>query len=262
MDDDQLLRYSRHILLPEIGIDGQQKLLGAHALIIGAGGLGAPVALYLAASGVSRLTICDDDDVDLTNLQRQVVHFTDSIGQPKVESARRTLARINPQIEVAAVAERVAGEKLEQLVASADVVIDCTDNFATRHAINRACVRFSRPLVSGAAIRFDGQVAVFDLRRADSPCYHCLFPEAGDHEEMRCAVMGVFAPLVGIIGSTQAAEALKLLMELGRDLTGRLLLLDALSMEWRSVKLKKDPQCAVCSAGNTAQRAAVHACAP
>jgi molybdopterin-synthase adenylyltransferase len=261
MDDDQLLRYSRHILLPEIGIDGQQKLLGAHALIIGAGGLGAPVSLYLAASGVGRLTICDDDDVDLTNLQRQIAHFTDSIGQPKVESARRTLARINPHIEVTAIAERVSGERLEQLVSSADVVIDCTDNFATRHAINRACVRFSRPLVSGAAIRFDGQIAVFDLRRADSPCYYCLFPESDDLEEMRCAVMGVFAPLVGIIGSMQAAEALKLLMGLGRDLTGRLLLLDALTMEWRSVKLKKDLQCPVCGAGNTAQRTAAEACA-
>src|SRR5258706_3705000 len=252
MDDNQLLRYSRHILLPEIEIDGQQKLLDCHALMIGAGGLGAPVSLYLAASGVGRLTICDNDSVDLTNLQRQIVHFTDSIGEPKVESARRTLSRINPEVVVTAIAERVAGERLEQLVQSADVIIDCTDNFATRHAINRACVRFAKPLVSGAGVRFDGQVAVFDLRRADSPGYHCLFPESGDLEEMRCAVMGVFAPLVGIIGSIQAAEALKLLMGVGQDLTGRLLLLDALTMEWRSVRLKKDTQCAVCGAGNTA----------
>jgi adenylyltransferase/sulfurtransferase len=247
MDDDQLLRYSRHILLPEIGIDGQQKLLDAHALIVGAGGLGAPVALYLAASGVGQLTICDDDTVDLTNLQRQIVHFTDAIGEPKVESARRTLSRINPNVQVAAIAERVSGDRLDGLVASANVVIDCTDNFATRHAINRACVKSRIPLVSGAAIRFDGQIASFDLRKPDSPCYHCLFPEGGDLEEMRCAIMGVFAPLVGIIGSMQAAEALKLLMGIGRDLSGRLLLLDALAMEWRSVRLKKDPVCAVCA---------------
>ena len=255
MDDEQLLRYSRHILLPEIEIDGQQKLLDSHALVIGAGGLGAPVALYLAASGVGTLTICDDDDVDLTNLQRQIVHYTDSIGQAKVESARRTLARINPDVRVEAVKERIGGDKLEHLVRSAGVVVDCTDNFATRHAINRACVQFSKPLVSGAAIRFDGQVASFDLRKADSPCYQCLFPESGELEEMRCAIMGVFAPLVGVIGSMQAAEALKLLAGLGRDLTGRLLLLDALTMEWRSVRLKKDPKCEVCGAGTAARRA-------
>ncbi|HEX4984445.1 MAG TPA: molybdopterin-synthase adenylyltransferase MoeB [Burkholderiales bacterium] len=262
MDDDQLLRYSRHILLPEIEIDGQQRLLDSGALVVGAGGLGAPVSMYLAASGVGRLTLCDGDAVDLTNLQRQIVHFTDSIGTPKVESARRTLARLNPQTAVTAVAERVAGARLEELVRAADVVVDCTDNFATRHAVNRACVKYSRPLVSGAAIRFDGQVAVFDLRRADSPCYNCLFPEAGEHEEMRCAVMGVFAPLVGVIGSMQAAEALKLLTGAGRDLTGRLLLLDALAMEWRSVRLKKDPRCTVCGGGDTGQRdGAAAACA-
>ena len=253
MDDDQLLRYSRHILLPEIEINGQQKLLAAHALIVGAGGLGAPVSLYLAASGVGRLTICDDDDVDLTNLQRQIVHFTDSIGERKVESARRTLARINPQTIVETVAERVAGERLEQLVHSADVIVDCSDNFSTRHAINRACVKFSKPLVSGAGVRFDGQVSVFDLRKPDSPCYHCLFPMSGDVEDMRCAIMGVFAPLVGIIGSIQAAEALKLLIGAGRNLTGRLLLLDALAMEWRTVRLSKDPDCPVCGTRNTAQ---------
>lgn len=246
MDDNQLLRYSRHILLPEIGIDGQEKLLDAHVLLIGAGGLGAPASLYLAASGVGRISLCDHDAVDLTNLQRQIVHFTDSIGKPKVDSARATLGRINPEITVEAIAERVAGERLEQLVAAADVVIDATDNFATRHAINRACVKHHKPLVSGAAIRFDGQVASFDLRRGDSPCYHCLFPENGDLEEMRCAVMGVFAPLVGVIGAMQAAEALKLLMGVGRDLSGRLLLFDALNMEWRNVRLKKDPDCSVC----------------
>jgi adenylyltransferase/sulfurtransferase len=189
------------------------------------------------------------------------VHFTDSIGLPKVESARRTLARTNPHTVVTAIAERVSGERLEQLAQGADVVVDCTDNFATRHAINRACVRFSKPLVSGAGVRFDGQVAVFDLRRADSPCYHCLFPESDDLEELRCAVMGVFAPLVVIIGSTQAAETLKLLTGVGRDLTGRLLLLDALTMEWRNVRLKKDPQCAVCGAGAATQGEAAAVCA-
>jgi len=250
LSDDQLLRYSRHILLPEIGIDGQQRLLAAHALVVGAGGLGSPVSLYLAASGVGRITLCDHDKVDLTNLQRQIVHTTESIGQAKVSSAQAALARINPEVRVEALSERVEGSRLDQLVATADVVIDATDNFATRHAINRACVRFRKPLVSGAAVRFDGQVAVFDLRRADSPCYHCLFPEEGDLEEMRCAVMGVFAPLVGIIGSMQAAEALKVVMGVGEPLQGRLFLLDALTMQSRTVKLAKDLACKVC--GNRA----------
>ena len=250
LSDDQLLRYSRHILLPEIGIDGQQRLLAAHALVVGAGGLGSPVSLYLAASGLGRITLCDHDKVDLTNLQRQIVHTTESIGQAKVSSAQAALARINPEVRVEALSERVEGSRLDQLVATADVVIDATDNFATRHAINRACVRFRKPLVSGAAVRFDGQVAVFDLRRADSPCYHCLFPEEGDLEEMRCAVMGVFAPLVGIIGSMQAAEALKVVMGVGEPLQGRLFLLDALTMQSRTVKLAKDLACKVC--GNRA----------
>jgi adenylyltransferase/sulfurtransferase len=249
VNDDQLLRYSRHILLPEIGIDGQDRLVAAHALIIGVGGLGSPAALYLAASGVGQITLCDHDTVDLTNLQRQIVHYTDSIGRPKVESARATLARINPEVRVHALQERVDGERLGALVGQADVVLDATDNFATRHAINRACVRQRKPLVSGAGVRFDGQVAVFDLRRTDSPCYHCLFPEGQDLEEVRCAVMGVFAPLVGIIGATQAAEALKLITGAGAPLTGRLLLLDALEMQWRSVKVPKDPSCLVCSGG-------------
>jgi adenylyltransferase/sulfurtransferase len=248
LDDEQLLRYSRHILLPEIGIDGQQRLAAAHALVVGAGGLGSPVSLYLAASGVGQLTVCDHDKVDLTNLQRQIAHDTASIGLPKVESARRRLQLINPQTRVDAIEERVAGERLEQLVSRADVVIDATDNFATRHAINRACVKFRKPLVSGAGIRFDGQIAVFDLRREDSPCYHCLFPEGNEAEEMRCAVMGVFAPLVGIVGSVQAAEALKLVMDIGESLSGRLLLLDALAMQWRSIRLNRDASCAVCAA--------------
>lgn len=247
MNDDQLLRYSRHILLNEVGIDGQEAWLASRALVIGAGGLGSPVALYLAASGVGHITLCDPDVVDLTNLQRQIAHYTDRIGQPKVESARRTLGAINPGTVVTALRERVEGQRLEDLVAQADVVIDASDNFATRHAVNRACVIHRRPLVSGAAVRFDGQVAVFDSRRPASPCYECLFPEAGEFEEVRCAVMGVFAPLVGIIGSMQAAEALKVLAGVGEPLTGRLQLLDARTMQWRSIRVSKDPACKVCS---------------
>jgi adenylyltransferase/sulfurtransferase len=246
MDDQQLLRYSRHILLPEIGIEGQQRLLDAHALLIGAGGLGSPAALYLASAGIGTLTICDGDSVDLTNLQRQIVHREAAVGLNKTESARLTLQALNPGVRINAVAERVAGERLQALVDAADVVLDGSDNFATRHAVNRACVLARKPLVSGAGVRFDGQLAVFDLRRADSPCYACLFPEDGEGEEMRCAVMGVFAPLVGIIGAMQAAEALKLLSGAGGALTGRLLLLDALTMDMRTVGLKRDPGCAVC----------------
>ena len=247
MDDEQLLRYSRHILLPEIGIEGQQRLLDAHVLLIGAGGLGSPVALYLASAGVGTLSICDDDAVDLTNLQRQIVHREDAVGTPKVASARATLLSINPRVTINAIAERVAGARLDALVASVDVVVDGSDNFATRHAVNRACVVARKPLVSGAGVRFDGQLAVFDLRAADSPCYACLFPESGEDEEMRCAVMGVFAPLVGIIGAMQAAETLKLIVRTGDTLTGRLLLLDALNMDVRTVRLQRDPGCAVCA---------------
>jgi adenylyltransferase/sulfurtransferase len=219
----------------------------AHALIVGAGGLGSPVTLYLASAGVGTLTICDGDTVDLTNLQRQIVHRSDAIGTAKVASAQRTLAGINPEISVQAIAERVSGPRLEELVGAADVVLDCSDNFATRHALNRACVAHRKPLVSGAGVRFDGQITVFDLRDAEAPCYHCLFPEHGDNEDMRCAVMGVFAPLVGIIGAMQAAEALKLVAGIGTSLCGRLLLLDALAMEWRTVRLKRDAACGVCS---------------
>ncbi|HEX6828140.1 MAG TPA: molybdopterin-synthase adenylyltransferase MoeB [Burkholderiales bacterium] len=247
MNDQQLLRYSRHILLPQVGVEGQEKLLASRALVIGAGGLGSPVALYLAAAGVGSLTLCDHDSVDLTNLQRQIVHRTESIGRPKVESARDTLAHINPEVKVTALQERVDAARIDALTADHDLVVDASDNFATRHAVNRACVRHRKPLVSGAAIRFDGQVAVFDLRDPGSPCYACLFPEHAESEDIRCAVMGVFAPLVGIIGCVQAAEALKLLAGTGEPLTGRLLLLDGLGMEWRSVRLKKDPRCAVCA---------------
>jgi adenylyltransferase/sulfurtransferase len=247
MDDEQLLRYSRHILLPEIGIEGQQRLLDAHVLMIGAGGLGSPAALYLASAGIGTLTICDGDVVDLTNLQRQIVHREAAVGQPKAASARDTLLAINPRVNINAVQERVAGDRLAQLVAAADIVLDGSDNFATRHAVNRACVATRKPLVSGAGIRFDGQLAVFDLRSAQSPCYACLFPESAETEEMRCAVMGVFAPLVGIIGAMQAAETLKILCGAGESLNGRLLLLDALRMDVRTVKLQRDPGCAVCA---------------
>jgi molybdopterin-synthase adenylyltransferase len=247
MDDEQLLRYSRHILLPEIGIEGQQRLLDAHVLMIGAGGLGSPAALYLASAGIGTLTICDGDVVDLTNLQRQIVHREAAVGQPKVASARDTLLAINPRVNINAVQERIAGDRLAQLVAAADIVLDGSDNFATRHAVNRACVAARKPLVSGAGIRFDGQLAVFDLRSAQSPCYACLFPESAETEEMRCAVMGVFAPLVGIIGAMQAAETLKILCGAGESLNGRLLLLDALRMDVRIVKLQRDPGCAVCA---------------
>ncbi len=247
MNDEQLLRYSRHILLPQIGIEGQERLLAARALVIGAGGLGSPVALYLASAGVGGITLCDDEAVDLTNLQRQIVHRVSSIGAKKVESARATLAAINPEVRIAALAERVDEKRIEALAADADVVIDGSDNFATRHAANRACVRLGRPLVSGAAVRFDGQVAVFDLRAPGSPCYACLFPEQGESEDVRCAVMGVFAPLTGIVGSIQAAEALKLLAGAGETLSGRLLLLDALAMQVRTIRLQKDPACTVCA---------------
>jgi molybdopterin-synthase adenylyltransferase len=246
MNDDQLLRYSRHILLPELGIEGQERLLASHALLIGAGGLGSPAALYLASAGVGRITICDGDAVDLTNLQRQIVHRTESIGQRKVESARATLRSINPGVEIVTVPERVSESRIAELAAEVDVVLDGSDNFETRHAVNRACVRHRKPLVSGAAVRFDGQVAVFDMRQPEAPCYACLFPEGSDQEEVRCAVMGVFAPITGIVGTIQAAEALKLLAGTGEALTGRLLLVDALTMQLRTIKFRKDSACAVC----------------
>ena len=249
MTDDQLLRYSRHILLDEIGIEGQQRLLAASALVVGAGGLGSPAALYLAASGVGRIVLVDDDEVDLTNLQRQVLHATARIGQPKVESGREALLQINPGIDVIALRERAAGARLGELVRAASVVLDCSDNFATRHAVNRACVAARVPLVSGAAIRFDGQVSVFDARDARSPCYACLFPEGGGFEDVACASMGVFAPLVGVIGAMQAAEALKLLIGITPSLAGRLLLLDGRAMEWTSIGIARNPACQTCNPG-------------
>ncbi|HEX8957661.1 MAG TPA: HesA/MoeB/ThiF family protein [Burkholderiaceae bacterium] len=247
MNDNQLLRYSRHILLDEIGIEGQQKLLAAHALVIGAGGLGSPVALYLASAGVGKITLVDDDTVDLTNLQRQILHGTESVGTAKAESGKLALARINPEVEVAALQERAAGERLLELVGAADIVLDCSDNFATRHAVNNACVAQRKPLVSGAAIRFDGQISVFDARNDASPCYACLFPPEQEFEEVQCSTMGVFAPLVGIIGAMQAAEALKLLAGIGESLAGRLLLLEARGMEWTSIGIARNAACSVCS---------------
>lgn len=246
MNDQQLLRYSRHILLPEIGIEGQEKLIGAHALIIGAGGLGSPAALFLAASGVGTLTLCDNDTVDLTNLQRQILHRTSSIGMNKVDSAHAALAEINPEVRVNNLKERVESARLHELVAQADVILDCSDNFNTRYALNRACVQLKKPLVSGAAIRFSGQVTVFDFRQEHSPCYNCLFPENAENEDTRCAEMGVFAPLVGIIGSLQAAEALKLLMGIGTSMCGKLLMMDALHSGLRTIKLSRDVNCPVC----------------
>ena len=248
MNDDQLLRYSRHILLDEIGIDGQQQLLASHALIIGAGGLGCPAALYLGSAGVGRITIVDDDRVDATNLQRQIAHSTARIGLLKVDSVREAVAAINPDVKVVPVAQRAGDPLLDVLVQQADVVLDCSDNFATRHAINRACVKHRKPLVSGAAMRFDGQIAVYDARRADSPCYACVFPETEQALEANCATMGVFAPLVGVVGAMQAAEALKLLCGVGQPLTGRLLMLDGKFMQWSEMALSRNESCSVCGA--------------
>ncbi|HEY9103260.1 HesA/MoeB/ThiF family protein [Chitinimonas sp.] len=246
--DDELLRYSRHILLDEVGIEGQRKLAEATVLIVGLGGLGSPAALYLASAGVGRLLLADADEVELTNLQRQIVHRQDSLGQSKVESARQTLAGINDRVVVEALAERLAGDALLAAVARADVVLDCSDNFPTRHAVNRACVALKKPLVSGAAVRFDGQFAVFDPRQAESPCYRCLFDEEGDASDGPCATFGVLAPLVGIIGAMQAAEALKLLIGMPGVPLGRLLTLDLRSHDWRSLRFRKDPACPVCGA--------------
>ena len=248
MDDQQRLRYSRHLLLNEFGEAAQERLLAATALVVGAGGLGSAALMYLAASGMGRIVIADDDRVDLTNLQRQVIHRTAAIGESKAISAARTLEGINPGIRVTPLVERLEGARLASLVRDADVVLDCSDNFATRHAINRACVAARRPLVSGAAIRFDGQVAVFDLRDPMAPCYQCLFAEESREEEERCATMGIFSPLVGVIGTLQAAEAIKLVAGFGETLAGRLQLYDALASRWHEVRLARDPRCRVCGA--------------
>lgn len=246
MNDQQLLRYSRHILLKEIGIEGQQAWLAARVLIIGLGGLGSPAALYLAASGVGSLILCDDDTVELSNLQRQIIHRSSAVGQTKVASAQAVLREVNPEVEYIAWSARADAAQLQERVALADVVLDCSDNFATRYAVNRACVMQRKPLVSGAAIQFDGQVAVFDFRRDDAPCYNCLFPEDMVAAELRCATTGVFAPLVGMIGTLQAAEALKLLAGIERGLSGKLLTCNALDMTIQRSTVSKDSACAVC----------------
>ena len=246
MTDEELLRYSRHILLDEIGIEGQQRIMGSRALIIGAGGLGSPVALFLGSAGVGHLTIIDNDTVDLTNLQRQIAHTMSRVGLPKVDSAEVAVAALNPTVTVVPRVARADDALLDELVAQADVVLDCCDNFATRHAINAACVKHQKPLVSGAAIRFDGQVVVYDARDDTSPCYACVFPPDDALLETRCATLGVFAPLVGIIGSMQAAEALKLLSGVGRTLTGRLLMLDGRAMEFTEIRVGRQAGCPVC----------------
>jgi molybdopterin/thiamine biosynthesis adenylyltransferase len=248
MNDDQLLRYSRHVLLNELGVEGQQRILDAHVLVIGAGGLGSPVAMFLGTAGVGTITIVDHDTVDLTNLQRQIAHDMERIGQPKAASAARTIAAINPEVRVVALQERADAARLDVLVRGVDVVVDCSDNFATRHAVNAACVWHAKPLVSGAAIGFDGQISVYDTRDPAHPCYACVFPPEATFEEVRCATMGVFAPLVGIIGTMEAAEALKLLAGIGPSLAGRLQMLDGRSMEWTEIRVARNPACAVCGA--------------
>lgn len=248
MTDDQLLRYSRHILLDEMGIEGQERVLAAHALIIGAGGLGSPAALYLASAGVGHITLVDDDVVDLTNLQRQIAHTTARVGRPKVDSAAEAIAAINPDVRVTRLQTRVDAAALERLVQDATVVLDCCDNYTTRHAVNAACVRHRKPLVAGAVIQFDGQITVVDPRDAQSPCYACIFAPDAEFEEARCSTMGVFAPLVGVVGAMQAAEALKLLAGIGPSLAGRLLMLDGRSMEWNTMRVQRAPHCPVCVA--------------
>ena len=247
MNDQQLLRYSRHVLLNELGIDGQEKLLASHALIIGAGGLGSPVSLYLGSAGVGRITVVDHDQVDATNLQRQIAHTLDRVGQFKADSVHAAVAQINPDVRVTAVTQRADPALLDSLVAQADVVVDCCDNFETRQAVNRACVVHRKPLVSGAAIRMDGQVSVFDSTQTQAPCYACIFPPEQAPEETRCATMGVFAPLVGIIGSVQAAEALKILSGMGSQMAGRLLMLDGRDLSWTDIRMQRNPDCPVCA---------------
>ena len=246
MTDDQLLRYSRHILLDEVGIEGQERILAAHALVIGAGGLGSPVALYLGSAGVGRITLVDHDVVDLTNLQRQIAHTTQRVGQPKVASAAQAVQAINPDVQVTALQERVDALRLHTLVQEATVVLDCSDNYATRQAVNAACVRLGKPLVAGAVIRFDAQITVIDPRESGTPCYACLFDPAAQFEEVACSTMGVFAPLVGVVGALQATEALKLVSGVGTSLAGRLLMLDGRSMEWSSLRTARNPACPVC----------------
>lgn len=245
MNDEQLLRYSRQILLPHVDISGQQKLHGARALIIGMGGLGSPVATYLAAAGVGELVLVDFDTVDLSNLQRQIIHTTSSVGEPKVESARAKIAELNPEVKVDTISTKLEGDALMRAVEAATIVVDCTDNFAARFELNKACVNARTPLVSGAAIRFEGQVSVFN-NDGHSPCYRCLYRDEGE-EELRCSENGILAPIVGVIGTLQATEVLKIIMGIGESLNGRLMIFDGLTMEWRTMKLRRDPECPVCA---------------
>ncbi len=247
MNDDQLLRYSRHILLDDIGVEGQQRIVAGRALVIGAGGLGSPVLLYLGSAGVGTITVIDHDTVDRTNLQRQIAHSDARVGEPKVLSAAAAVAALNPDVRVVGLQQRADEALLDRLVPEADVVLDCSDNFATRQAVNAACVRHRRPLVSGAAIGLDGQISVWDSRGPETPCYACVFPPGAEMPEVRCAVMGVFAPLVGIIGTMQAAEALKLLAGIGQSLAGRLQMLDGRDLRWTEIALPRDPHCVVCA---------------
>ena len=247
LNDAQLLRYSRHVLLPQVGIEGQQRIADARVLVVGAGGLGCPVALYLGASGVGHLTLADGDVVDLTNLQRQIGHADGRIGDNKAHSLALSVRALNPEIAVSAIPSRLEGNALRRAVAQADLVVDCSDNFATRHAINRACFSEGKRLVSGSALGFSGQLAGFDPRHADSPCYHCLFPEFSDDTPLRCAEAGVFSPLVGVIGAAQALEALKCLAQTGPAWVGKLLLWDGLTTAVRVLNVPRDPACPVCS---------------
>jgi len=245
MDDEQLLRYSRQIMLAKVGIEGQQALLDARVLIIGLGGLGAPVAMYLAAAGIGHLRLADFDEVELNNLQRQIIHSTNDLGLAKTASAASTLKALNPHVVLETIDEKLDAASLAALLEDTDVVVDCCDNFATRFAVNEACQQTSTPLVSGAVIRMEGQISVFDFRDDKSPCYRCLYQDQGELEES-CSESGVLAPVAGIIGSVQATEALKLIMNIGQPLTGKVLSLDAASMQWHTVKLGKDPHCPVC----------------
>ena len=247
MKDSQLIRYSRHILLPEIEYEGQQKLLDSHCLIIGAGGLGSPVSMYLAASGIGKLTICDFDKVDLSNLQRQLLHNQDSLGMNKSLSAKKNLEKINSDIEIISITKKLDVKEMEELSKNANIIIDCSDNFKTRYALNQIALNQRKPLVSGAAIKFDGQVSIYDFRDSNSPCYNCLFPNTDEELEVRCADHGIFSPLVGIIGACQAAEAMKLLLNIGKSLNGHLLLIDQKELKWRLLTIKKDKNCLVCS---------------
>lgn len=246
MDDEQLLRYSRQIMLPSVDIAGQQKLLGSRVLIIGLGGLGSPVAMYLAAAGVGTLVLCDDDKVDLSNLQRQIVHGTADIGTPKSRSAEQTLRALNPDVAIEVIEQRLSRDELLARLTDIDIVVDASDNFPTRFLLNDACVEMKTPLVSGAAIRMEGQVSVFRNDQPDSPCYRCLYKDELEIQES-CSESGVLAPIVGVIGSIQAVETLKVLLNVGKELKGKLLIWDGSTMEWRTINLKKDPNCPVCS---------------